>query len=148
MNQSISDQIEWKSAGLTERRSTIHPDRTDEESLTQCDSLKHLTPLPHGLLLLRNMFHPLPLAHIRRCPQSLLVEIPAEVNKGYAKAALGFLDGDDRRMREVPKNRFVLLSILRCSLLGEVIWSGDEKEFKRDRLYDCFVSRHPVCRDA
>ena len=102
---------EGLSRALTERRSTVHAIRSHKETFAQRQRLKHHAPLSHDLLLLGDMLHPFPLAHIRARPQRHLVVLPSKVDKRDGEPALDLLHRDNGGMRHVLEEQSLLLGL-------------------------------------
>ena len=95
----------------------------------------------HEILLLRDMLHPFPLAHVRTRPERDLVVLAAQVHECDREAAFGVLDGHDGRMRRVL-DQLLLSGIHRLLVLQRVVvWGGDEQKLQWDRLRERPVSR-------
>ena len=67
-------------APLTERGSAARAVHRLEKALRKHIHLEEQTPLPHQVLLPRNILNPLAVVRIRRCPQRRLVELASEVH--------------------------------------------------------------------
>ena len=128
---------------LTERGSAVRAVHGLEKALREHIHLKELAPLPHQVLLPRNILDPF--AVVRMCcrPERHLVELPSQVHECdreacFASAATFDFDWEDRRVR---------LSMVVAVWVGAVakgarddgthagfICCDDEQQFQRNRL--------------